>query len=188
MTNVTTIQLKNKTLSLEVKDFGEGSIDTEELLQVDSWNLVADIVTFPVLFNRIGNIKAEIDDLVRETKLDMDIFEAQLRQEYRKSLVTEVDDGKGKGGHKLKYPTKDEVDDALIRDKRYKVKRDNLNRVLKEADIIDSLYWSAKSKDKKLDTMSAKLKPEDFEKEILEGTINSVLIRSHKNNFVERSR
>jgi hypothetical protein len=103
-------------------------------------------------------------------------------------LVTEVDDGKGKGGHKLKYPTKDEVDDALIRDKRYKVKRDNLNRVLKEADIIDSLYWSAKSKDKKLDTMSAKLKPEDFEKEILEGTINSVLIRSHKNNFVERSR
>ena len=28
--------------------------------------------------------------------------------------------------------------------------------------------------------------PEDFEKEILEGVINSVLIRSHKNNFQQK--
>ncbi len=181
MKQLTTVQLKNKILSLEIKDFGDSPVDTEELLQVDMNNPIADIATFPVLFNRIGNIKAEIDDYLREVQLDFEIFEAQKREELRKSLVTQIDDNKGKGGLKTVYPTIGEVDDALTRSPEYKVKKIQLNKVKKEADIVDALYWAAKSKDKKLDAISAKLKPEDFEKEILEGTINSVLIRVHKN-------
>jgi hypothetical protein len=175
------LNLKTKTVVLLVKDFGDSPVDTEELLQVDMNNILADIVTFPVLFNRISVIKAEVEDLLRERQLDFDIFVAQVRDEYRKSLVHDIDDGKGKGGLKKKYPTVDEVDDALTRDPRYKVKRTALNAVKKEVDIVDALYWSAKSKDKKLEAISAKIKPEEFESEILEGMINSVLIKVHKN-------
>lgn len=181
MKEMTTIHLKNgKVLSLVIKDFGDGGVDTEELLQVDTNNIFADICTFPVLFNRISNIKAEIEDLLRETQLDFDIFEAQLKEEYRKKLVREEDDGKGKNGTKIKYPTIGEVDDAVIRDSRYKVKKTDLNRVKKECDIIDGLYWAAKSKDQKLNAISVKMAPEDFSKDILEDTINGVLIRQHK--------
>lgn len=175
----TYLHLKGKTISFLVKDFGDSAIDTEELLQVDINNVIGDIITFPVLFNRIGIIKAEIDNLLREIQLDFDVFQAQKRQELRKSLVHQMEDGKGKP--KTKYPTIDEVEDALMRSPEYKVKRTALNAVKKEVDIIDALYWSAKSKDKKLDAISAKIKPEEFEKEIIEGTINSVLIRTHKN-------
>lgn len=181
MKQLTTVQLKNKILIFEIKDFEDSPIDTEWLLQVDKNSPIGDICTFPVLFNRIGNIKAEIDDYLREVQLDFEIFQAQKREEFRKSLVTQIDDGKGKGGKKTVYPTIAEVDDALIRSPEYKVKKIQLNKVKKEVDIIDALYWAAKSKDKKLDAISAKLKPEDFEKEILEGTINSVLIRVYKN-------
>lgn len=173
------IHFKDKEVVLQVKDFGNSPIDTEELLQVDTVSPFSDIVTFPVLFNRISVLKAEIEDLLREAQLDFDIFEAQMREEFRKSLVKEIDDGKGKGGLKKSYPTVGEVDDAVTRSPKYKVKRTELNRIKKEVDYIDALYWSAKSKDKKLDAISAKLKPEEFENQILEGEINSVLIRVH---------
>lgn len=174
---LTNIHLRNKTVSLLIKDFGDAPVDTEELLQVDMNNLIGDIITFPVLFNRISTIKAEMEDLLRETQLDFDIFEAQLRNEYRKSLIVETVTIKGS---KLEYPTEQEIKDAVSVDNRFKLRKMRLNNVKKEVDIVDGLYWSAKSKDKKLEVISAKIKPEDFEKEILEGTINSVMIRTYK--------
>lgn len=181
MKEISIIHLKNKSIKLEIQDFVDSSIDTEELLQVDLNNIIMDICTFPVIFNRIANIKAQIEDLLRETQLDFDFFEAQLRDEKRKSLTREVDDNRGKGGMKIKYPTIDEVADAVILDPRYKSKRTELNQVKKGNDVADALYWAAKSKDQKLNAISAKIQPEDFEKGILDGTVNSVLIRSYKN-------
>lgn len=168
------IQLKNKVLTLQVKDFGDAAVDLEDLLQVDMNALVADICTFPVIFNRIGNIKAEIDDFYRETKLDFDIFEAQLYEKHKKLLSA------------LGKATEAMIDAAVKQDPQYKVKKLELFKVQKQADIIENFYWSAKVKDKKLDTMSAKIKPEEFEGEILQGTVNSVLIRVHKNEFPNR--
>jgi hypothetical protein len=39
------------------------------------------------------------------------------------------------------------------------------------------LYWSAKSKDSKLDKLSDKLRPEEFERELVEDTINGIVIK-----------
>lgn len=168
----TIIELKSKVLTLEIKDFGSSEIDIEDLLQIDTHNLLADIVTWPVIFNRISNIKAEVDGLLRETQLDFTIFEAQLFQEHKKRLLGE--------GEKATEAT---IDAAIKIDVRYRIKKLEVINVQKQADIIDGLYWSAKSKDKKLEVISAKVKPEDFEKEILEGVVNSVMIRVHKNLF-----
>ena len=53
----TIIKLGKKTLTLEIRDFGSSEIDIEDLLQVDMNNILADIITFPVIFNRLSNIK-----------------------------------------------------------------------------------------------------------------------------------
>lgn len=171
-TEKTIIHLKTKSLILEIKDFGSSDINLEDLLQIDTHNLVADIVTWPVIFNRISNIKAEIDNLLREKQFDFAVFEAQKYEEHKKSLLAL--------GEKA---TENAVDMAIKRDPQFRIKKMEVLDVQRQADIVDGLYWSAKSKDKKLEVVSAKIKPEDFEKEILEGMVNSVMIRSYKSQF-----
>lgn len=171
----TLIHLKTKTLVLEIRDFGSSEIDIEDLLQIDMNNIMEDIITFPVIFNRISNIKAEIDSILREVQFDFKAFEAQKYEEHRKRLI-----GLGEKA------TETSIDMAIKRDPSFKVKQFEVFEVQKQADIVDGLYWSAKSKDKKLEVISAKVKPEEFEKEILDGVINSVMIRSHKSQFIEK--
>lgn len=168
----TTIHLKTKVLTLEIKDFGSSDIDVEDLLVIDYNNIICDILTFPVIFNRISNIKSEIDALLREVQLDFSIFEAQLYQDHKKKFIRD--------GEKV---TESALEASIKLDPKYKVKKYEVFQVQKQADIIDGLYWSAKSKDKKLDNISAKIQPDEFEKDILEATINSVQIRAHKNYF-----
>lgn len=172
----TVIELGKKVLILEIKDFGSSEINIEDLLQIQLNDVVMDIITFPVIFNRIANIKAEADDLLRQVTLDQKIFEAQLYEKHKKVIVAL--NGKA---------TEAAIEAAVVIDPQYKIKKLHVFKVQKQADILDALYWSAKSKDQKLNAVSAKLKPEEFEKEILEGTINSVMIKV-KNNLFENKR
>lgn len=157
-------------------------IDADELTNIQHHNIIGEILTFPVIMNRVGNLKADMEQVVAETKLDFQIFEAQMQEKKRKAL-TFVTDGP-KGGTKVDKPTKDEVENAVICSPEYKVKKKHLFEIQRNLGYIESLYWAAKSKDDKLNTMSAKLKPEEFEKEILEGTINGVMIQVKKKSII----
>lgn len=171
------IELKSgKTLTLQIHNFGSSEIAIEDLLQVDMNNIMLDIITFPVIFNRIANIKAEIDDLLRTVKYDLNAFEAELYEKHKKDFV--------RRGEKA---TEKALEMAIQRDPQYKVKKYEEFEVQRNADIIDGLYWAAKSKDQKLNAISAKIKPEEFEVDILEGEINSVMIRSMKSSFKQPS-
>lgn len=174
------LELKDRVLTLTLKDFGD-TLDTEYLLQVDYNNIMGDIITFPVIFNRIAIIKAEIDALYEEAKLGFDIFAATKEEAIRKQMTHTVEGPKG--AEKIVKPTEGQIANTLKMDVQYREEKMKVISVLKQMKIIDGLYWSAKSKDKKLDAVSAKIKPEDMEKEILEGEINSVLIRSRKSLF-----
>ncbi len=171
------INLGDKTLTFNIKDFGSGAIDVEDLLQVDTNAVVADMATFPVIFNRLARFKAEVDSLLAEVKLDCSIFEASLFKKHKKAILAIGDKA-----------TEAAIDAEVKLDPEYKIKKKQVIDVQHQADIIDGLYWSAKSKDKKLDAISAKIKPEEFEGEILEGTINSVAIRVYKNQFENRKK
>jgi hypothetical protein len=171
----TIINLRTKTLVLEIKDFGGSNIEIEDLLQIDYANILGDIITFPVIFNRIANLKAEMDNILREEAFDQKVFEAQLYEELKKKLL-----GLGEKA------TETAIDMAVKRDPRWKVKSFEFFKVQKQADILDGLYWAAKSKSKMLEAVSMKIRPEDFEKEILADTINSVKIVAHKNHFEQR--
>lgn len=166
------IELRNKVLTLEVQDFSDNNIDTEDLFQIHYDAIIGDIITFPVIFNRIANIKAEMDAFLRESQFDMKIYEAQLYEKHRSLILA--------AGSKV---TEGAIDMAIKRDPNYKTKMYQVFKIQKQADMVDAMYWSAKSKGKMLEAVSMKIKPEEFETEIVAETINSVMIRSHKNHF-----
>lgn len=170
-TEKTIIEIGKKILILEIKNF-DREVDIEALLQVQINDILGDIITFPVIFNRIAFIKAEADDLLRQVQFDLKVFEAQKYEEHKKKLI-----GSGEKA------TETAIEMAIIRDVQFQAKKKVAISVQKQAEILDGLYWSAKSKDQKLNAVSAKLKPEEFEKEILDGVINSVMITSRKNLF-----
>ena len=147
----------------------EGDVDIESMLKIDYSNLMGEILTFPVLFNRVANLKAEMASALALKKFDLDIFEAQLTEEH---------------GNKLRAQGKATIKDievAVLRDARFQLKKKDFLVTQKDFDYLDSLYWSAQSKDTKLNRLSEKLRPEDFNSELLTDTINGVCIKISKN-------
>jgi hypothetical protein len=170
------IELANKVYTLRISDFEGQDVDVEECLKIDLNAIIAEMVTFPVFFNRIARLKADVDEYLRQVTFDTKVFEAEAYEDHRKFLLK--DGGKA---------TETAIDMAIKRDVRYKAKVTFLYKVQKQADILDGLYWAAKSKDTKLNSISAKIKPEEFEKEILEGALNGVLIKQKEALFKNRT-
>lgn len=168
------IELPNKMVTLTLTQF-DTDIDADELTNIQYHNIIGEILTFPVIMNRIGNLRADMEQIYAEAKLDFEIFEAHEQEKQRKALTFSVEDLKGKV--KIDKPTKDEVENAVLISAAYKVKKLELFKIQRNLGYVESLFWAAKSKDSKLDTLSAKLKPEEFENEILEGSINGVMIK-----------
>lgn len=177
---VYSIEVGDKIYRLQVKEFDQ-EIDVEDVLVVDINNPLGDIITFPVLFNRIGILRAQQAEVVSKSKMNLQILEANLSETYRKELSKSVTDAKGK--EQIKKPTAAEVENAVTLDLKFQEEQEFHYRRVRDYDVIDSLYWSAKSKDAKLDRISEKLRPEEFSGEILEGELNNVLIKSKKTNF-----
>lgn len=162
------VELKDKNYLLTVKPFAE-EIDVDGLVQIDYSNIFGEILTFPVLFNRIGLLKAEVNNLVALEKFDCDVLFAQLSEEHSKRIVA--------SGEKA---TEKKVNDAVLLDVRYITKKKQHLKYVKQAEQIDSLYWSAKSKDGKLDKLTDKLRPEEFSLELLQDVVNGVMIKKVK--------
>lgn len=169
------LELPNKMVVLVLTNH-DTDIDADQLTNTQSHNIIGEILTFPVIMNRIGNLKADMENILAETKLDFQIFEAQKQEEQRKKL-TFSDDSGPKGTTKVNKPTKDEVENAVLMTTEYRVKKQHLFKIQRNLAYVESLYWAAKDKSDKLNIMSAKLQPTEFEKEILECVINGVMIQ-----------
>lgn len=167
------IELKgsDKVAVLSVQPF-DGDIDVESIVKIDYSNLLGEILTFPVVFNRIANLRAEMTNVVSEGKLTFDIFEARLNESKRKSLSASSDKAKG--------PSLKDVEVAVFTDPTYKVAMQIYLRKQRDFEYVDALYWSAQSKDRKLNVLSEKISPAEFEKELVEGAINGVMIQMRK--------
>lgn len=158
----------SKIITLIIQPF-DTDINIDDLLRIDYNNIMGEILTFPLIFNRIANLKADMEELVAKSKLDLDIFEAQLQEEHRKKLLA--------ASEKV---TESAVANAVKMDSRYSIKKKAHFEVQKNYNYLDSLYWAAQSKDTKLNRLSEKMRPEDFEKELVEDTINGVMIKVSK--------
>ena len=65
----------------------DSSINVDDLTKIDVGNIYGDAVTISAAVNRIGLIKAEVEALVGETKLEYKIYEGQFKAKLRKQAA-----------------------------------------------------------------------------------------------------
>lgn len=169
-----TIELKDRIVVLSLTPF-DSDVDMDSFTQIQHHNIYAEIITISVALNRLGNMLSEVDELLSEAKLDFDIFYAKMIEKKRKELTFTIEGPKG--GTKIDKPTKDEVENAVVVTQDYKVKKLHLFKLQKNRDMINAWYWAMQSKSEKLNKLSEKLQPAEFEKDILEGKINGVMLK-----------
>lgn len=179
MNDVKIISLKDKIVKLIIEK-DQGEINVEDLLRIDYANILGEILTFPVILNRLGILLSDIEDHLRKSNFILDKEKVDLK---RKRAIAEM-----KAQNELKKtitkPTKQQIENQVRLDEEhqidedaYRAKKLELLDTQHDRDIVNSLYWSAKSKDEKLNKISDKIRPSEFEGDILDGSINGVLIK-----------
>jgi len=159
------IELRNKTVVLTILPF-DTDVNVDDLLKIDYSNLIGEILTFPVLLNRIMNLKAEMQSIVNEDEVDVDAFEADLKEKKRRLLTS--------SGQKT---TISEVEAAVLLDAGFIAKKKAHFNKQRNLGYLDALYWAAQSKSKLLEKISDKIRPSEFESELLSDTINGIQIK-----------
>lgn len=175
------VEGNDRMFILTIEDFDK-ELFVDDVLRIDFSNILGEVLTFPVLMNRVGLMRAEMQQILNDKKLDLNIYEARMGDFYRKKLIQKTPDAKG--DIKTKAPSNDMVNAAVTQDEGYQQVYKQWSKVQKNFDIIDSFYWACKSKDDKLNKLSEKLRPEEFEKELLEDTINGIMIKA-KNKLIK---
>lgn len=162
------IELKDKMVILKVLPF-DTDIRVDEILKIDYHNIVGEILTFTVLFNRIANLKEEQQNIVSNSKMDLEAYEAQLFFEKKKKLLAD--------GEKA---TEAAIEALIKNDPNYTAKKRLYFETVKNLGYLDSLYWAAQNKCGLLKVLSDKLRPEEFSTELLQDTVNGVMIKATK--------
>ena len=164
------ITVGDTTYKLLFDDFDE-DIDIDSLLKIDYSNIIGELITFPVIVNRFGNLLAEAESKVSETKLNLEVFEAKTKERLRVELA------EANGG---KNPTVEALNNALLMNNAYQVMRKRFIEVQKTRDYINSIFWSAKDKSSKLDKLSLTVQDSEIPDSVIEGRVNNVLVKKTK--------
>lgn len=146
------ISVRGDKLVFEFENFDDQDVVNIDLLMtIDYLNIPGEICNFPAVVNKLGLTLAFVEDEVRESKFDLEVYSAKLREAARNSL-TEV----GARGA-VKKPSSGEVEDVILLDKGYQARLKVLNGKTKKRDIISTLFWNAKSKLEILAKLSSSL-------------------------------
>ena len=164
------ITVGDTTYKLLFDDFDE-DMDIDSLLKIDYSNIIGELITFPVIVNRFGNLLAEAESKVSETKLNLEVFEAKTKERLRVELA------EANGG---KNPTVEALNNALLMNNAYQVMRKRFIEVQKTRDYINSIFWSAKDKSSKLDKLSLTVQSGEIPDGVIEGRVNNVLVKKTK--------
>lgn len=172
MSELIKIPIGDKIIVLKQEDF-DADIDIDDVTQIHYENLYGEIVTISALYNRIGILKAQVDNEFEDYKLDCNIFESQTR----KNIISR-ELGLGK-----KKPSLNDLEDEVNTNPEVIFKRKKLNQLKKNCDYINALYWAIQSKDKKLSVLMKGVTPEEFSEKIIEGRINYFYIKKFNQNL-----
>lgn len=164
------VNIAGKQYILRIGEFNE-DFDVEEFLKIDYSNLIGELVTFPIIENRIGIMLADAESKVTEVKLNRDILEAKLKEKYMIAL-TDVNNGK--------RPTIDAINAAILQDKGYQAIIRSKIAAEKARDYANSLLWACKSKSQKIEKLSLTIQNQEVSAEQLEGKVNGIVISRSK--------
>lgn len=170
----TILEEGNRTIVLISPDQDE-EIDLEDITTVNYSNLYGEAVTISALLNKIGLLKADYERRAKEAKLDCDVYESELKKNYRKEAQ--------KNGGKVYFEetevklTEKGLEELVLLNETYqKLQLEKIDLETKR-DKIDALWWAIKSKDSKLNNLLPKITPKEFAQEIIEEKVNSFIIK-----------
>lgn len=171
------IEIEDKNIVLSYSD-KEETIDLDSITSIDHSNLYGEAVTISALLNKVGSWKCEYDKKVKEAKLCCDVYVSRFKKDLRKKAVCnngriETEDGEVKLTEKV-------LDETILLDDEYQKMQLELIDLESKRDKLDVLWWAIKSKDQKLNNLLPKVIPTDFVSEIVEGKVNSFLIKKVK--------
>ena len=161
------INIGDSTYTLRFDEFDE-EVDIDSLLRIDYSNLLGEMVTFPTIVAKLGNMLAEAESQVNEKKLNLDVQEAKLKEEFKIKLAEQNND---------KNPTIDALNAAVILDKRYQAFKKSLINAQKTRDYMLTAYLAAKDKSEKINKVFFQAKPGDVPEEIIESRVNNTVIK-----------
>jgi hypothetical protein len=164
------IKIADKSYKLLFDNFDE-EMEIDSLLKIDYSNLIGELITFPVIVNRFGNLLAEAESQVSEAKLNLEVFEAKTKEKLRIELAEQ------NGG---KNPTVENLNNAVVSSNSYQAMRKRMIEVQKNRDYINSIFWSAKDKSEKLNKLSMSIQSNELSDSVIEGRVNNVLIKRTK--------
>lgn len=150
-------------------------LDMDQITSIDHSNLYGEIVTCSVLLNKIGLLKAEVEAQYNYDKMNCEIYESKLRESLRRESI--LNGGKVQTSNGSIKLTESSLDELILLDLDFQKKKKNTIESKKNLDMIDSLYWAIQSKDKKLTNLVPKVTPKEFYDELIEGTVNSFIIK-----------
>ena len=164
--NLIKIPIGNKIIVLKYNSF-DTDVDLDAVTKIDYSNLYGEIVTISSLLNRIGILKADVENIYNDFKLELEIFESQKRKEIvRENLAV---------GNKK--PSEANLADELTVDKEVIAIRKRLNELQRDLNYIEAVYWAIQSKDKKLSVLMKGVTPEEFAEGIVEGVVNTFYVK-----------
>lgn len=162
------VKIGDKTYTLLIKAFDD-DVEVDDLLQIDYSNLIGELVTFPVIVNRIGIMLAEAESAVSEKKLNLEVFEAKMKERLRIQLA----EMNGKA------PTVEALNNAVLQEPSYQAMRKGLINAQKTRDYLNSVFWSAKDKSDKISFLMRNYEISEDTK-LSEQRLNGILIKKKK--------
>lgn len=160
------IPIGDKIVVLKYNDW-DTDVDLDAVTQIDYSNLYGEIVTISSLMNRVGLLRADVQNAYDEFKLEVSIFESQTRKRFIREALAMGN----------KKPSEQSLEDDLNMDTQVIAMRKRLNELQRDVNYIDAVYWAIQSKDKKLSVLMKGVTPEEFAEGIVEGVINTFYIK-----------
>lgn len=168
----TTIKLKDGS-ELRIKSKGlPEDFDTDRVLKIDYANIPAEMATLPILMNNVGIILADLESEVRIAELELKKSKAVMAEQGREEIKNE------KGG---KPATNDETIEYIRRQPKYDILNRKVSNAMKKRDIINSIYWSIKSKQEIVQNLSKSMSYGDFNDALINCTLKEI-------NYVQLSK
>lgn len=152
-------------------------INIDRLTQIDYSNLSAELATLPTLMYKLGVLLAEMENEVRLTELKLRKVKAQLADEAREEIP------KNRNG---KPATNDQVTEYYRQSPTYDILNRKVSKDMMRRDIINSAYWSMKSKQEIVSNLCRVLDIQQFQEQMITAkgkTYNLVKIVASKEVF-----
>jgi hypothetical protein len=140
--------------------------EIDEIIKIDINNLLGEYLTAPVLFNTIANLRSQAMRIVNEKNLQLKIVKREVFMDIFK--------------HTTPKPANTVIEAMVECSADFINASKELIEAEQNASMMDNLYWAIKEKCNKLDNLYHKILPEEFNKDIMEGQVNNILIKIKK--------